>query len=117
MGVVTSAALVLLLLRGGAVALVAAGVVVVVAVVVVVVATVVDRVEVTAVGVEVLMVVGAMVEGGGRAKGGGVGLSTEATEDSVNSTTREELEKRKRVKGNIKQDITSSTLTETTVTP
>lgn len=83
-------------------------------VVVVVGRTVVGEVEVTVVGIEVLIVVGAMVVGRGGARGGGVGLSADATEDSVNSTTREELEKRKRVK-DVKQDSTSST--ETTVTP
>lgn len=112
MGVVTSAALVLLLLLGGAVAPVGEEVMEVV--VSVVEGTVVGVVEVTVVGVEVLIVVGAMVVGGGGARGGGVGLSADTTEDSVNSTTREELEKRKIVK-DVKQDSTSST--ETTVTP
>lgn len=43
--------------------------------------------EVTAVGVEGLMVGRATVVGGGGAKGGGVGLSAEATEDSGKSRT------------------------------
>lgn len=70
-------------------------------------------VEVTVVGVEVIIAVEAMVGAGG-ANRGGVGLSADATEDSVNSTTRKELKKRKRVK-DIKQGNTSST--EATVTP
>lgn len=106
-GVVTSAALVLLLLLGeGAIARVV-GEEVMDVVVLVVGGRVVGIVEVTAVGVEVLMVVGAMVEG---AKGGGVGLNADTTEVSVNSTTREEFKKRKRVK-DVKQDSTSSSKT------
>lgn len=43
------------------------------------------------VGAEVLMVVGAMVVGGRGARGVGVGVKAEATEESVSSTTTEEV--------------------------
>lgn len=70
----------------------AGGMVVVVAsVVVVVVVVVVVGVVVGVVVVEVLMVVGAMVVGGRGTIGVGVGVRAEATEASVNSTTREEV--------------------------
>lgn len=97
-GVATSAAPVLLLPGGGA----AVALTLVVAPVVVV-ATVAGVVGVSDVGV--LMSVGATVvgEGGGGARRGGVGLNSEATEDSLNWTEGEESEKRRKVKDNIKE--------------
>lgn len=54
--------------------------------------------------VEALTVVGTMVVGGGGARGGGVGVRADVTEESVSSTTREEVGERIRVKDNIKND-------------